>query len=257
MAVILSATDETYRDKYVYAGLLAPLKYWQNIFASRWDKMVLGGVPQIPFLHMTDIRSRSWREKFGISETEAERRVDNAVEILCKRKEPTWIGFEFSHSHFNDNLRQKVRLPTGAIKIYSPDDFAFYGYVYAVLTYVKMMYPGARKVDFLVEQNGEVTKNLHYFYDNFEASLKETGAADCTGMLGEIIPGGKGRSPLQAADLVCWYLRRARENSLKGVDLGRYQRLAKKQYVIGLLEDDSLTKLRDNLKASAANEAQG
>ena len=245
MAVILSASDETYKDKFVYAGLLAPVKYWENIFAPRWEQTVLRGVPNIPFLHMTEIRSRSWRVEIGISEAEAEQRVDNAVQILCKRKEPTWVGIEFTHKTFNDNLKQPMLLPTGARKEYVADYLGFSGYVRAVIKFVKITYPGATKVDFLVEENGEVTKNLHHFYGKYEPFMK-----DHIEMFGDIIPGGKDKTPLQAADLLCWHLRRHREKTLEGVDLERYQRLARKYYRIGSLEDDSFTKPRTKLNSA-------
>jgi hypothetical protein len=252
MAVIVSASDETYRDKFVYGGVLASLRYWEKIFAPRWERDVLDGAPRIPFLHMTDIRSPKWRESMGISELEADRRVENAVQILCKRKEPVWIGFEFGHECFNDTLMQRIQMKSGVLKPFVADYFGFMGYAYCVLRFVRQMYPEVRKVDFLVERNGEVTKNLPEFYENFDPFLREMGAADYIGLLGDIIPGGKDRTPLQAADVLCWYLRRAREQTLVGIDLERYERLRKKKHVIGGLGNESLTELQRELKAQIA-----
>ncbi len=199
---------------------------------------------------MTDIRRPSWREEKGISSPEADRRVQNAVDILCNRKEPSWAGVGFTHKQFNDTLKQKVLLPGGATKEFVAEYFGFYCYVYTVLRHVKKMYPDCRKVDFLVERNGDVTKKLPYFYDHFESTMKRLGAGDVTGMLGEVIPGGKERSPLQAADLVCWYLRRSNEQALEGVDLLRYEQLTKppKQYITGFLEDDAFINKRTAVK---------
>jgi len=89
VAVIISASDETYRGSFCHAGLVAPLKYWDGIFAQQWDKRVLAGAPRIPYLHMTEIRSAPWRKENNTSDEEAERRVSEAVDVICKRKDPT------------------------------------------------------------------------------------------------------------------------------------------------------------------------
>ncbi len=43
MAVILAASDETYRDKFVYGGLLATVKYWEKIFRSQMGSISAQG----------------------------------------------------------------------------------------------------------------------------------------------------------------------------------------------------------------------
>jgi hypothetical protein len=249
VAVIVAASDETYRDKFVYAGVLAPVKYWENIFAPKWAQEVLCGSPNIDCLHVAEIKRPEWRDVVGMSEVDAERRIDNAFAILCKRKEPTWVACQFTHAQFNDKLKQKMRVPTRAVKNFSAEYLGFLGYMYGVLKNVKRMFPDVRKVDFLVERNGEVTKNLPYFYEEYASSMAAIDPTLETGLMGDLIPAGKESLPLQAADLVCWYVRRARENALHGTDLERYRILESKPYVIGLLEDHMITNLSQNLKA--------
>ncbi len=240
MAVVLSASDETYRDRFMCAGFLAPVKYWYGIFARDWGKKVLGGKPKLDFLHMTDIKSPAWREKVGLSEEEAERRIDRAVDMLCTRRAPVWMSFEFDLEPFNQNVKRKMVVASGARKILVPEYLGFVGYAMTVLKFVREAYPDVEKVDFLVEQNGEVTKHIPEFYDSIAGYLRDANLGDQIKLLGQLIPGDKSRAPLQAADLVCWHLRRARENALRDIDVPRYERIIKRRNAAGRLDGAAL-----------------
>jgi hypothetical protein len=228
VAVVLSASDETYRGSFCYCGLVAPVSYWEGIFAKRWNKRVLSGPPTIPYLHMTEIRSPEWRKENNISAVEAERRVDCAIDVICKRKHPSLFSFKFDKGIFDQRVKRKVRKPTGAAIKMGPEYLGFIGYALVVIESVKKAIPDTERVDFLVEKNGPFTTNLQYFYDAFPRFFKSVGKDELIPLLGEIIPGGKDRSPLQAADVFCWHLRRESEKSLSGVDLKRWEKLVQK-----------------------------
>jgi hypothetical protein len=243
---VLSASDETYRGSFGYGGLIAPVNFWEGVFAKRWDARVLSGPPRIPYLHMTDIRSPKWREKNNISDTDAERRVEKAIDVICKLRHPTLFNFKFNGDLFNEVMKRKVRKPDGGLIWMHPDHFGFLGYVYVVLFGVRKTIPDTEKVDFLVENNEEVTKNFQYCYNGVPEFLASIGRHDLIPLMGEIIPGGKDRSPLQAADVFCWHHRRGSENTLAGSDLARWNKLlGRKKYSFGSINDQALRELAE------------
>lgn len=246
MAVVISASDETFRGSFCYGGLVAPISYWEGIFAQRWDKRVLAGPPRIKYLHMTEIRSAAWRKENDISAEDADRRVGQAINLICKRKDPALFSFKFDGDFFNQNIKREIRKSTGGSMWLMADYFGFLGYVYVVLHSVRKAMPEAERVDFLVERNGEVTKNLHLFYSEIPIFLTSINRQNLIPLMGEIIPGGKDRSPLQAADVFSWYLRRGSEHTLTGNDLARWEQLqSSKKYCFGSLKNEALAQLAE------------
>lgn len=80
MAVFVSFSDESETAGFFHhAGLIAWEKEWDKVFAPAWQMCVLDRLPKIEYLHMTEIRSKAWREKMGLSREEAELRVNAAV----------------------------------------------------------------------------------------------------------------------------------------------------------------------------------
>src|ERR1035441_8314627 len=85
MAIFVSFSDESETAGFFHhAGLIAWEKEWDKVFVPAWQKYVLDRPPKIEYLHMTEIRSRAWREKRGLSPEEAELRVNAAVNLICK-----------------------------------------------------------------------------------------------------------------------------------------------------------------------------
>ena len=108
-----------------------------------------------------------------------------------------------------------------------PDYFCFQAYVFAVLTYVEKWHPDAEKVDFIVERNGEITKHIQTFHSNMATVLQQRGKGFLASLVGELMPGGKDRIPLQAADVLCWHMGRARNpKTMDDDDIRRHNSLA-------------------------------
>lgn len=257
MTVVISASDETYRGSFCYCGLVAPLSYWEGIFAERWDKRVLAGPPRIPYLHMTEIRSRAWRKENNLSDHEAERRVGESINVICKRKDPALFSFKFDGDFFDQRIKREITASTGSRIWMMADYLGFLGYVHTVLHSVHKSMPQAERVDFLVERNGEVTKNLHEFYSGIPPFLASINRRDLIPLIGEIIPGGKDRSPLQAADVFAWHLRRGSENTLMGNDMARWEQLQhSKNYHFSSLRNESLADLAEALDRQHAELAE-
>jgi len=100
------------RDQFIFAGFVATERDWSEIVAPAWDGLVLNGNPRIPYLHMTDIRSKKWREENGISSEEAGRRVDRAVDAIAAAEFMYPIGLTVSGAHMCDSFANvRVKLP--------------------------------------------------------------------------------------------------------------------------------------------------
>ena len=86
MAIFVASSDESagknQRDTFFFGGFVGPEDDWFRFFAPAWQERVLDGPPAIPYLHMTEIRSAQWRDKYGISRLQADDRVDEAFTLI-------------------------------------------------------------------------------------------------------------------------------------------------------------------------------
>jgi hypothetical protein len=236
MAVFLAASDETSGEgMFHHAGYLAPLTCWADAFVPAWERIVLAGPPHIDEFHVTDLRSRSWREKHGITEEDAEARIDAAVNLIWETKEIFAVRSSVDAPHFEDHasgLRFRLNDPRRAPADFVVDYPSFHGYLYLVLM-TCALYPGTKKVDFLIEKKREVFPAMHDFHNGLRESFANIGLPRVSAIVGELIPGDKKRIPLQAADLLCWHTQRSFANSrnpaidFSEVDRQRYAKLTR------------------------------
>jgi hypothetical protein len=254
MAVFLSASDENagkdHRSMFFYGGLLAPVKDWMYLFTPAWQKQVLDGPPSIRLLHMVEIRSKDFRAKHGLSEKEAERRVDEAIRVVQSVNSLRPISSRMDAGSFLDKFpkKNKMRIASGARKRFMPDYIAFLGYVFTALGHVADHFPEAEKVDFLVERKDGITDHVNEFYDDIQASLTDCGESRMASLLGCLIPGDKDRLPLQVADLFCWHAHRREIGTLTEVDQKRYETFASRGGQRQHWEEGMLAKLREALE---------
>jgi hypothetical protein len=235
MAVFVSASDESagqnQRSKFFMGGWLAPEKDWSDFFAPAWQERVLEGPPKIPYLHMTEIRSKQWREQYGISRLQADDRIDEAVRLIDQMYTLTPIGIEADQGYFRDELAEiKMLVASGGVKDLEPDYICFLGYAYVVLVVLHEFHPEAEKVDFIVERKSDITKHIQEFHSHLADELKLIGRKDLVPLIGELIPAGKDRIPLQAADVLCWHTMRAyTPEKMDADDIRRYRVFAAKK----------------------------
>jgi hypothetical protein len=234
MAVFIAASDETSGGHaltvFHYAGWIAPEPDWSQFFTPAWQEHVLDGPPKIPYLHMTDIRSRAWRQKHGIDETEADERLDEAARVIDQMGGMYPLNIMIDGAVFAPLYRgHKTVTTSGAVKSFQPDFLGFIAYAFGVLRYVSVKHPDAEKVDFLVENNSDITKYLHDLYKAMPDSLNRIGQPQLIPLIGKFLSGGKDRVPLQAADYLCWHCRRADSNTLDERDLRRFNTIANRK----------------------------
>jgi hypothetical protein len=194
---------------FLVAGYVASESNWPWT-VSAWHDRVLNGQPRIPYLHMTDIRSRAWREENSISYNESENRVAEAVRILYGAGSLTAMASvinrrdirEIIHSQY----RQRKHIPIG---LDEPDYACYLAYLPLMLIRINAVYPDATKVDFVVSQKSkEITQGLGAVVEVTRLSLAEH-RPDLVPLLGDLTADSpESRLPLQAADVLCWHLQR-------------------------------------------------
>ncbi len=245
MSEFLAASDETdcgvnHEGTFFHCGFLAPEQDWANTFIPLWDARVLQGPPRITKFHVTDLKHKPWCEKNGIDPEGMEFRIDEAFGVISEIPSLTPIACELNGGHLRKVFERKVKFSTGAVRRFEPDYLGFFGFVVGVLGRIKHFHPEAQKVNFLVERNGEITKRIQEFYGTIPANLELLGDSGLANLMGEIIPKGKDFTPLHAADLLCWYTRRAHLKSLEPKDQERYSVISKRKGARIALSDDQL-----------------
>jgi hypothetical protein len=253
MAVFVSFSDETsggdHLADHFRTGFVGPERDWEESFVPAWKWRVLEGPPKIPYLHMTEIRSPKFRDKYGLSEHNAEQRVDEAFRVINSMGSifPIGCGLNAGHLRKVFDPYKIVRQKSKQKSYYrmEPDYLSFITYTLTVLVYVGEKYPECEKVDFVVEDNGAITDRMKDFHTHMPGGLDYIGFPTLKPLLGELIPASKERIPLQAADLLSWYTRRFRANQLDGPDLERYGVLAPREGSLCNITNDELTRMGD------------
>lgn len=216
MALFLSASDEHSgsdgRGQFLFAGYVGREKDWSEFFVPAWQQRVLDGPPKLPYLHMTEIRSESWRHRWGISNLDATDRVNEAASVVDTMGSFYPIAVEMNAKHIKNAFAEvKVRRAAAKqfeAKRYEPDYLSFVAYAHTVLDYLHKKQPEAEKVDFIVERKGNITRYIQEFHDGLAGALTSIGRPELSPLIGELIPAGKDGIPCQAADLLCWHAAR-------------------------------------------------
>jgi hypothetical protein len=198
---------------------------------------------------MTDIRSARWRSKYGISKLQADDRIDEAFSLIDQMQTLFPVGISLDAGIIRDRFATtKVVAKTGASRPFDPDYICFLGYAYYVLSYVETKHPEAEKVDFIVELNGQVTKYIQEFHSNLAVALEALGKPSLSRLVGEMIPAGKERVPLQVADVLCWHTARYEHpETMDADDLRRYGMIAHRKGAHWRMKHDDILKLEAGL----------
>lgn len=230
--VFLAASDESNGANslgdFQTTGWLAPESDWYQFFNPAWRERVLDKPPRIPYLHVTEMRSRTWREEHGITRLDADDRLDEAVDIIKTLGSLRPVQIKVMGGDFRKLFHQtEFKTEKGARKKYEPDYYAYLPYAYAVLCRVKITFPDAERIDFMVEQKSGITPQMQGFHESLPASLRHIGRSDLVPLVGKFIPGSKQDIPLQAADFLCWHSQRAEAGTLDENDIRRWNPMAR------------------------------
>jgi hypothetical protein len=228
MAVFLCASDESdgghHRSRFWHGGWVGPETDWYNYFAPAWQERVLDATPKIPYLHVTEIRDHNWRKEHGVSWLQAQDKLDEAALLLDQMGSLYPITISANAGAFLDAHGHKKVIKNEGDKKPSRflvDHYSFNAYIFAVLSYIYFQHPDAEKVDFMVERKDGVWEKLEKFYEGLAFGLDHIGKPELKKYMGDFIPVGKERVPVQMADMLCWHVSRDELDLLKGRDAMR------------------------------------
>jgi hypothetical protein len=253
MAVFVSASDESagknQRDQFIFAGWVASERDWSEVLAPAWQRLVLDGPPKIPYFHMTEMRSRQWRDDHGLLVDDADHRIDESIAILSKADFIYPVGITISGADICDQFATaRVKSSTGGSRKFDPDYVCFLGYALMALDYVAKAHPECEKLDFVIERKTGVTKYIKEFHSGLSALLKGSERPDLSELVGELFHVVKEEIPVQAADVLCWYTARANQpSSMDAKDIRRYELLAHKNGSRGAITGEMIALLADSL----------
>jgi uncharacterized protein DUF3800 len=214
VSLYVSWSDESSVDNgkgpFVIAGVVGDNDCWPQ-FSKQWVEEVLEPAPTIPYLHVVEIRSKAFREKYGLTWDDATEKVRQAVRVICAAS-PLQIYMGSLPEAAYTALKEKV-VAAGA-KIGRHSEYAdypcFVGYAFAVLNQTGHDVPDLRKVNFVVSRKKYVS---HYLQEEVRETLIRfftDAQPHIAGVVGDVIPlSPEDHPPLQAADVVCWHLNRA------------------------------------------------
>jgi hypothetical protein len=228
MAVFVAVADESeagdQTGPFVYGGFVAPALDWMDWFTPAWEQWVLNAKPPLKYFHMTEIRTKRFQDRHGLTSYQAEDRIDAAVRVIANTGSLHLVRTAMDGRHFREVFKttQLVRTkPQPAVHTLEPDYIGFLGFAYGALHYVATNFPDAERVDFVVERKARVTHYMRDFMGSLAAGLERKGESSLMPLIGEFMPGGKERAPLQAADLAMWHLRRYEAGECDEIDLRR------------------------------------
>jgi hypothetical protein len=241
MSLFIIASDESpgkdMNSRLFYGGYMAPASVWRNEFAAAWQSRVLSGPPEIPFLHMVDIRSEKFRQRFGLSREDADRRIDAAIDIICRcpSLQPVTVSasgaaFEqFIHGRFRWLEKVSMKSPDSqlATLVKRPDFSVWVQFAIAALVIADTKFDNVEQLDFYVEQNGRLTGVLQYINDELQTVLAagKANRPDLAEMIGTFTAVPKESFYTQPADVLCWHMQRQACGLLDADDRRRYDQL--------------------------------
>lgn len=230
MAVFVCCADESEDQKprlnFFYGGFAAPVDDWEGSFARAWNEHVLQGQPQLEYLHVSELMIPVCRQKLGISEFEAERRLDEAASVIHNQGSLIPIMWQFGVDRF-DEIRRLVprKLHSGLER---PDYLAFLTFAFTTLKWLHAFrHDEVEKVDFWVEENDKVSVRVGRFHSRMVNTLTEIGAPELAALVGEFQEVSKKRIPAQAADILNWHARNNEAGKLTPRQGARYNKMVR------------------------------
>jgi hypothetical protein len=210
---------------FIMGGYLAPEQDWKELTES-WQNRVLNGPPQIPYLHMKEIRREEWRAEHGISYNDSENRISEAVRIIYSRGSLSAVA---SHMR-RDHLAQIVHDPLRAAKVKGefyalrdPDYLCFLAYAVFVLGQAKKRYRDVDTVNFVVSRKRKVSEHIEDFHKMMKGRLSNNPIwSPLDTIVGNLSIGDMEECiPLQFPDVLCWHMQRYFAKTMNRTDENR------------------------------------
>lgn len=251
MAVFVAGADESSGKGspfFYWCGFLGPERYWSESFAPAWEAEVLSN-PHIPHLHQKDIRNGHWRKEHGLSDQDLNRKLDAAWRLAGEADPLFPIAVRIDKEHFRQALSGRLIRTNPSVAPYrmEPDYYCFICFAQLCVERAHRHHPDCEKVDFIVERNQNITSHVREFHDTLKESFIDIGKPHLAPLVGDFIPAGKERVPLQAADMLSWHENRRDANGLNYKDRARFKAVSKKAGARFSVKREWIEALRDRL----------
>lgn len=243
MTRFIGASDETAGANefatFTYGGFVARSEAWVNQFLSPWQTLVLDGPPRVPYFHFKEWRHKPWRDRYGLGEEDAERRIDRAVDIILTMKANLyWVTQSQSGdahaTHIKPLLnRQEFSNRTVRAQLVTPDFDSTMGYMVNALDWANEYWSDCSVVDFYVSTKqgqtemliGELRKIRTIFKDHAELAHRSRLFGEIKSFdLSEDNP-ATNYLPIQAADLLLHLIQKRDAGTIGVRDQARLDRL--------------------------------
>ncbi|HEX4133330.1 MAG TPA: hypothetical protein VHY84_01815 [Bryobacteraceae bacterium] len=208
-------------DEFLVAGYVAREDEWP-CFAKAWQERALdesSDGPKIQCFHMTQMRSRAWRELHGLSDTSARRRTEEALRTIHGSGFVLPVASAINQTELREIIQDKFKnagkkVPAG---LDEPDYFCHLAFCYIALQDIAERFPDAEKVNFyFAKKRNKISANLITIAEHTRKWL-ERERPSLAPLMGSAIPAEPELFlPLQAADVICWYLQRYHTDYRKG-----------------------------------------
>jgi hypothetical protein len=209
VAVFVAHSDESEvhqpRGEFFLGGYVAREDEWPFV-TDAWQERVLDGPPKIPYLHMREIRTAAWRDRYHISFNDAEERVADAGRVINSFGNIAVMASTIQRSELKDifhkGYKKLKNVPRG---IDEPDYLCFIGYAASMIAQVRKKWPEATRVNFVVSRKKGVTHHIQTFRDELKRFIKPP----LQDLVGDLLPASmENVIPLQAADALLWHIQR-------------------------------------------------
>ena len=214
MSVYVSYTDESESrgqktGKFLIAGYVADELKWPE-FSKRWQEEVLASIPAIPYLHMVNMRSESWREECGITRAEASDKIYKAAQIIAETNFITGYYAPISEQAYLKALQVFVQVGPKSERYFSRIDYlCFIAYSLGLIKALAREHQDLRKVVFNISKKKPVSHHLQHVLHDAMIEKLLTLNPSVAALFGEVVPlDMRNHMPLQAADMLCWHLQR-------------------------------------------------
>ena len=175
---------------------------------------------------MTDMRCPAWRSQHGLSDIEADNRLNEASRVIGSMGSLIPVMLSVEESEFNAMLRQDITLKPNKIERLEPDYICFLCFALAQLEWIHNVMKDVRQVDFWVERSSKkITKYISDFHTRLPDALRYIGSGHLAPLVGELQAVGKDRIPAQTADMLGWHARNLANGTLDQLGQKRYWRM--------------------------------
>jgi Protein of unknown function (DUF3800) len=259
MSIYVAFSDESGsgdgEGQFFVAGYVAKETDWPE-FSKQWQEKILDPSPTIPYVHMVEIRSEKWRERYGISKAQANERVNSAVRLITGYPTITpYLGTlpEGVYRRTRNWFKEKgfdVKKRHGAA-----DSPCFAAFALAIIHDTAVNKPDVRKINFNISRKAYVENLLRNDVRDALVEYFETYTPELAKLIGDVVPlSMEDHKPLQAADVLCWHLQRISANRVGPDEENNVKLFQERGYCALPLDENAIHEIAINTILQTENE---